>query len=285
MSDEKAFSAPAEKMKYVDRNVDEQMLESYPTRMIAKVLARKIKRRIQRKLGYLDPTPRTRNFNGVVVFGNELLDGEGTTVGQDYMRILLELGMSKVERIFEFCSGPGYIGYSLLGNGFCEKLTLADINPVAVDHQKQTAQFNGIEHLVNHYISDILEDIPESEKWDVVVSNPPHFLLRTDDQMPVDPRDAAAMAKVDPAQQASNIKARDPDWNIHRRFYHSVKKFMKPGGLVVMQENSNAFKRGMATEQTFIDMIEEGGGEYLSTHPDTNICGHGNQMVYMVSRW
>ena len=270
---------------YHDRNVDELLLESYPTRTVAKTLGRKIVRRIKRKFGILDASPRVRSFNGITVFGDEFLDGEGTTVGQDYMRILLGLGLTRVERIFEFCAGPGYIGYSLLGNGFCEKLTLADINPVAVEHQRLTAEFNAIDHLVNSYVSDILEDIPASEKWDIVVSNPPHFLLRTEDDRPIDPRDRNAMAKVDAARQASNIKARDPDWSIHRRFYHSVKKHMKPGGHVVMQENGHAIDRGMATEQTFIDMIEEGGGEFIGSHPDTNVCGHGNSMFYMVSRW
>jgi hypothetical protein len=270
---------------YHDRNVDELLLESYPTRMIARVLSRKIVRRMKRQFGILDATPRLRSFNGITVFGNEFLDGEGTTVGQDYMRILLGLGLTRVERIFEFCAGPGYIGYSLLGNGFCDKLSLADINPVAVKHQRETTEFNGLGSLVNSYVSDIFDSIPGNEKWDIVVSNPPHLLLRSEDDRPINPNDADAMRRIDPARQATNIKARDPDWNIHRRFYRGVKKHMKPGGLVVMQENRRAIERGMATEQTFIDMIEEGGGEFLQSLPDTNVCGHGNSMFYMVSRW
>ena len=97
------------------------------------------------------------------------------TIGQDYIRMLNVLGFTQVDRIFEFCSGPAYIGYSLLAHGFCKNLTLADINPEAIKCVRKTASYNNVEHLVNIYHSDIFESIPETEKFDLVVSNPPHF--------------------------------------------------------------------------------------------------------------
>ena len=35
---------------------------------------------------------------------------------------------------------------------------------------------NGLQDRVRVYLSDGLNGIPSSEKWDLVVSNPPHFL-------------------------------------------------------------------------------------------------------------
>jgi methylase of polypeptide subunit release factors len=118
-----------------------------------------------------------------------------------------------------------------------------------------------------------------------LLSNPPHFLPRWDDEVPVDPRDAEAMASVDQFEQASRLKARDPDWSIHRRFYEGVAAHMKPGGHVVMQENAKPFTNGMATEEMFIDMIRAGGGEYVGRRSGQTVSGLDTKMFYMISRW
>jgi Methyltransferase small domain len=142
-------------------------------------------------------------FNTLVVFDRDDLEGGGLTFGQDFNRTLLELGLGRCERLFEFCAGPAYIGYSLLANGFCERLTLADINPVSVEAARKTAEFNNIQHLVNTYVSDSLKQIPDSERWDLVVGNPPHFRGIT----------AAIGAAARPLIWA------DPEWSLHRDFY------------------------------------------------------------------
>jgi methylase of polypeptide subunit release factors len=228
--------------------------------MLARVLARKAQRRMLRTVGCVTLPERAVMYNGVVVFDTPKLHGEGITVGADYLRALVTLGFTRCDRIFEFCAGPGYIGYSLLANGFCERLTLADINPVAVKMARRTAAYNGIESLVNIYQSDVLDGIPVEEQWNLVVSNPPHFL----------PRDASD----------TNIRAFDPDWRIHRRFYASIRKFMKPGGHVVMQENSHGSSEGI-----FKPMIESGGGTFVTSCPEKDVRGHSNGMYYMVSCW
>lgn len=251
-------------MTYEDRNLNMLSLERYPTKLLAKVLAKKIGRKLGMVLGkpnnYHRPIEGAVMYNGVVVYDKSNLNGEGHTVGQDYIRALLELGLKRCEWIFEFCSGPGYIGYSLLANGFCDKLTLADINPEAVTIVRKTARHSKIEHLVNIYQSDCLEQIPTQERWDLVVSNPPHFIPR--------------------GPQDTNIKAFDPDWSIHRRFYSQVKQFMKPGGLVVMMENSKG-----SEVDIFKPMIEVGGGKFVTWKPGVDICGKSNIMYYVVSQW
>jgi len=245
-----------ERTIFENKNINYRILEMYGGRLLAKVILRKLMRRIWKG----PSVERAIMYNGVLVFDKPELHGEGMTVGQDFIRALLELGFRRCERMFEFCAGPGYIGYSILANGFCEKLTLADINPFAVEMAKKTARFNGIEHLVNVYQSDVLDQIPEHEKWDLVVGNPPHFLPRS-------PHD-------------KNIKAFDPDWRVHKKFYASVKCFMKPDGFIVMQENI----RG-STVELFKPMIEGGGGEVVSWKPGIDVCGRGNSMYYLVSQW
>jgi hypothetical protein len=49
------------------------------------------------------------------------------------------------------------------------------------------------------YQSDNLKDIPRSEMWNLIVSNPPHFI----------------------DQYEGDIRAHDPDWRIHRGFFEA----------------------------------------------------------------
>ncbi|MGB7329058.1 MAG: methyltransferase, partial [Rubripirellula sp.] len=141
------------------------------------------------------------------------------------------------------------------------------INPDAVAMQRKTAEFNKIEHLVNIYHSDCFDSIPDSEKWDLVVSNPPHF--------PLD----YVVGNTPPGE--FNLKAHDPDWELHKKFYAGIKKFMKPGGHVVIQENT----QGGQSLETFKEMIVAGGGEVVSYTQSVDVCGRGNPMYYLVSKW
>src|SRR2546426_1421833 len=101
---------------------------AYPASTLAKALVRKVKR----KMVGIDYRIEPAAIFGIVVFDRPDLDGGGVSFGQDYPRVLRGIGLGQCDRVFEFCAGPGYIGYSLLAHGFCKQLVLADVNPAAV---------------------------------------------------------------------------------------------------------------------------------------------------------
>jgi hypothetical protein len=227
---------------------------NYSTGTLLKALVHKARRKFFGPPRLILPAYRF----GVLVFDREDLDGGGSAFGQDYIRALREIGLTNSSRIFEFCAGPGYIGYSLLAHGFCRSLALADINPVAVQAARTTAEFNGLTDRVSIYQSDGLDQIPPSEKWDLVVSNPPHFV-----------------------EWAGNTKVRceDLSWQLHKKFYSQVKHFLNPGGSVFMQENALG-----SSVDDFAPMIRESGGRIIQTLPGPDI-GDGGKMYYILSRW
>lgn len=269
-----------EQSVFLEKKLRMKVLERYRSKVLLKVLGNKIVTNVRRMIGHEVNPEFVVNYNGVSTFGTRLLDGEGTTVGQDYIRVLLELGLKRCGRIFEFCAGPGFIGYFLLANGFCENLTLADINPEAVKIARKTAKYNEIEHLVNIYQSDCLDHIPGDEKWDLVVSNPPHFLSQEKAHIAKNPRNLHKLSGKEATVQAHALMAYDPDWLIHKGFYASVKRFMKPDGLAVMLENCSG-----SESDIFLPMIEQGGGKFIKTCSGTDICGNNNGMYYVVSQW
>jgi methylase of polypeptide subunit release factors len=169
-----------------------------------------------------------------VSYSAELLGG-GQRYGQDYLR-LLSLQVGKVDRIFEWCAGAGFIGFSLLARGSCETLCLADVNEEAVDACRNTIERNGLQDRVDVYLSDGLQEIPTSESWDLVVGNPPHS--GTDEQL----------------AWAPELIYMDVDWKVHRDFYANVGQFLSQDSQVIIQENKDR-----SSVEDFEHMMEEGG--------------------------
>ena len=92
---------------------------------------------------------RHKNLNGIRVNYLYRLDGGGTSFGQDYIPYLRNRGMPRRARTFEWCAGPGFIGFSLLGCGLTETLCPADINPDAVGACHRSINDNGLATRVN----------------------------------------------------------------------------------------------------------------------------------------
>jgi 16S rRNA G966 N2-methylase RsmD len=191
------------------------------------------------------------------------LDGGGMTFGQQYLSVIAEK-TGRVGHVFEYCAGPGFIGFSLLANGLCDRLTLADVNPAAVKAVETTIRENRLEDRVRVYQSDCLSDIPATEKWDLVVSNPPHW-----DGTPESYKEA--------------IRLVDPGWIIHKNFYRDVKKFLNPNASIIFQESSHATKR-----DDFEPMIKENGLDLVEvfevTPPKGMLTFVAPQWLHKVSR-
>lgn len=169
-----------------------------------------------------------------VSYSAELVGG-GEKYGQDYLR-LLPLQVGKVCRVFEWCAGPGFIGFSMLARGLCDTLCLADVNEEAADACLDTIERNGLQDRVDVYLSDGLKDIPKSESWDLVVGNPPHS--GTDEQLAWGPE----------------LIYMDAGWKVHRDFYSNVGQFLAHDSNVIIQEN-----RDHSCIDDFEPMMTKGG--------------------------
>jgi 16S rRNA G966 N2-methylase RsmD len=180
---------------------------------------------------------RSVTLGGIQVTYKRHLDGGGREFGQDFIPFLRRRGMPCQRRLFEWCAGPGFIGFSMIGHGLAETLCLADINPAAVAACERTVRDNNLAGRVSVYLSDNLAALPPSERFDLVVSNPPHFA----DQF------VREFARGD-------RRAHDPDWRIHRDFFASIGRFLNPGGMIVLQENNQG-----STAETFRAMSEAAG--------------------------
>jgi len=177
------------------------------------------------------PVPRSPyfkiNYKNIEVSYLWSLNGGGIIFAYEFVHVVAQK-IGKVSHVFEYCAGPGFIGFSLLANNLCDRLTLADINPKAVAAIKETIKNNALQDRVTVYQSDCLDTIPENERWDLVVSNPPWYLS---------PKDG------------KDIRVCDLESQVHEKFYRDINKFLKPNGTILFIEgkeftNVNCF-RGM----------------------------------------
>lgn len=153
------------------------------------------------------------------------LDGGGSTFGLDFIPVVKKL-FKEVDKICEFGCGPGFIGFSLLAHGLCKKLILTDVNPLAIKACRKTIKENHLEDCVSTFVSDVLDDIPRSETWDLVVSNPPHFFGSKNDYK-------------------KSLILIDPNWEIHKKFYRNISQHLNKNGSVLFVENIEGSKPNM----------------------------------------
>jgi hypothetical protein len=183
---------------------------------------------------------QTERYRDLDVCWTPELDGGGRVFVPEYLAIVRSL-FGRVGRVFEFCAGPGFIGWSLLAHGLCDSLVLADVNPDAVEALRETARRNDLGDRVRVYKSDGLAGIPEDERWDLVVGNPPHF--------------AEPYVRVD-----RSLITDDVGWRLHEAFYGAVGRFLADGGSVLLLENSMA-----SSPADFVPMLQAGGLECVRT--------------------
>jgi 16S rRNA G966 N2-methylase RsmD len=106
-------------------------------------------------------------------------DGGGTRYWPALFKLFKIAGINRAHRCFEWCAGPGFLGFAAVAAGFCETLVLADVNEASLAAARETIARNGLEGIVFLYHSGKIGNIPASEhgRFDVVFGNPPHFAV------------------------------------------------------------------------------------------------------------
>ena len=211
---------------------------------------------------------RTWASEGINVYYAGKLNGDGPIQAPHFIDFMRRLAPKhKFEKALEWCGGPGFIGFSLLGAGICKRLCIADINPDAIRFAKRTVKENRLQDKVSCYVSDNFDDIPESEKFDLIVSNPPNYYA-------LNPKHR------DFGEFANDLRPNDRKWAIHKKFYSQVSKWLLPGGLLVIQEvepfqtevyvDGSGVPCDLRPRKPIIDfkkMISAGGLQYVGCVP------------------
>lgn len=196
---------------------------------------------------------RTRGPTDYVVFYTQEMEGGGTWFGQEYIEVLKTRYPDRVfERCYEWCSGPGFIGYALLDHGVCKTLCLSDIYDPAIQLAQLTSKFsrNQCADRVTAYLFRDLALLPNYEQFDLVVANPPHHPTGNQETLTI----------------SDNIRIeQDPEWQSHRNFFQHIKNHLSPDGIILLQENAVG-----STAESFQEFIDAAGLKICDSFPSPN---------------
>ena len=165
--------------------------------------------------------------NDFNVFYNNNLDGGGNDIGQRFPLILKLLYPDRVfDHCLEWCSGHGVIGFRLLADGVCKNLHFIEMHGPAVDAcnktiEKMPTRFAGKVSLTH---ASTLASLPETIKFDLVVSNPPNFPLMLGNQLFKTDKNSHSRITV------------DSQWQCHKDFFAHIAGHLEPDGVILLQE-------------------------------------------------
>jgi tRNA1(Val) A37 N6-methylase TrmN6 len=193
----------------------------------------------------------TTGDHKIEVFYKMELDGGGTTFGQDYLPVLADCYPGRVfNRAYEWCSGPGFIGFSLLSHGVCRTLCLNDLYDPSITAAEMTIDYeiNNCRELVTAYLCKDVGLIPKHEQFDLVVANPPHFNDIT-------------------MNDYTGIRiSKDINWAAHRNFFNNIKNYLTGDGIILLQEHIHGAKI-----EDLKDMIEQNGLKITNSFSRENV--------------
>lgn len=161
-------------------------------------------------------------------------------------------------RAYEWCSGSAPMGFHLLDNGIVEHITLADKFELAVNDCKHTLVMNSISDKGEAFLSDTVAGIPDTGKWDLVISNPPHC------------------DEVDTGLDKNLHRILgDPGWETHKEFYTNIRPRLTDDAELFIIEHKADYKN------LFMPWANEAGLElwdvYPMTYKSTELLGAHHQ--------
>jgi methylase of polypeptide subunit release factors len=212
----------------------------------------------QQKSTYL-----TERWNGLDVYFTRDIAGGQRLFADDFLVLLNGLAVKpRYGHLLEWCSGPGFIGYSMMAHGLCSSLTLAEQYGPALEAAARTAKANDIDRLVTLHKSLDPAGLPPGTSFDLVVGNPPYFPNRVmlEEIYKTDP-------KYDPRLYV------DEGWRLHKIFFAGIRRFLARNGLVILLESTIA-----SHLETFRPMIE-GSGLRIAGWQWATLCD--NKMWYL----
>lgn len=173
---------------------------------------------------WLDPSDPMSTIldSGIKLVYPKHLEGGCFWLKDEFVNVIKLINNSPYERCFEWCSGLGGIGFEILGTGLCKHVTFSDYYNVAIENCLDNAKDNNIKNCVAGYISPTINDIPDCQKWDLVVGTPPHC-FNGDEYI-------EHLNKVNTAQSGSLSASNwarltiDDNMEIHKEFFQNIRQ-------------------------------------------------------------
>lgn len=206
--------------------------------------------------------------SGIVLQYPVHLDGGGLEMVDELIDVIKKTGKTFYYRACEWCAGFGVLGFEVLGLGLAKHIVFTDYYHVAIDTCLENANKNSLINHVSGHVSGTINGIPNIEKWDLVVSNPPHVFDRE-----------FFLEKLPGGQdQHHNLDNTcrltvDQNFGVHKEFFRNIKEKLTPQADVYLIEAS--------LPNCFFEWAEQ-GGLYLQGKYPVSFLPHGAILHFKV---
>jgi methylase of polypeptide subunit release factors len=193
--------------------------------------------------------------NGTHIKWNPGDDGGGSSHYPDFLNAIGN--DKKYKKGLEWCSGLSAVAFSLIDSKICENFVLMDIYEPALTKAKQNAEDNNIGDNITYYVCDSIHKLPKTEKFDLVVANPPHCI---DGDWIVE----------SPNSETIHRLTIDLNWNLHKEFYENIVDYFNPGADLYISQICRHTIIDEYIKNSGLVLIEEFPAKYLSIDSKTN---------------
>jgi|TARA_B110000977_G_scaffold102169_1_gene133679 methylase of polypeptide subunit release factors len=192
-----------------------------------------------------------------------------TNGGGDYFALeyaeIIHKSYGSVSNALEWCSGPGFIGYALLASKLCNNISFVEMSDLAINQLTRTKE-NSHRYInnINIYKGNRLDCVPSTEKFNLVVGNPPHW---------------PSVEAADKSMNSNNASEQldllvDTNWEAHKDFFKQMKNLLAADGRILLQECTLG-----SGPNTFEQMINEAGLKITAVQD--SIMYKRNNIYYM----
>lgn len=209
--------------------------------------------------------------NGTTIEWDHGQDGGGSTQYKDFLQAIPS--NAKFKRCLEWCAGLSAISFSLLDAGVIEELVLIDKHEPSITQALLNAKNNGFSN-VKGYVLDKISDIPNNEKFDLIVANPPHLNCEVNYQPAIDTSEMT----IDDVLLHQRLLL-DKDWNAHKEFFKNISNYLNNNAELYISENN--------THPDLLQLIEQAGLKIVNIYkaPELSKSASNDQSVIMHIRY
>ena len=131
----------------------------------------------------------------------------------------------KITRVLDLCTGSGCIGIATALALPWARVDATDLSADALTVARQNVQTHQVANQVDLYQGDLFDALPRDSRYDLIVTNPPYV-----DASEMDARPAEFCAEPE-----LGLAAGDDGLDIARRILVDAARFLRPGGILVME--------------------------------------------------
>lgn len=237
---------------------DDSTLASLLTRKERSLIAKLVVHRI------FDRVPTPYLTHRAFFCGREFYVDKRVIVPRSPLAELIEKGFDPYidrspERVLDMCTGSGCIAIAIALQFEDAQVDAVDISPDALDVAQINIQSYNLENRVFPIKSDLFDELPEGDKYDLIVANPPY----------VDEYDLESMPEEYHAEPAIALGSGPDGLNHARRILAKAGNFLTEDGILIMEVGNSEENLVDAFPQVpfhFVDLKKGGCGVFVLTY-------------------